>query len=81
MERPSRWISYVYDHPGEQGTSLDAGAVIPEPSLRASVEREAGETLVTVFNDGRVTWARKVTGEFDCTMRIEPYPYDMHTCT
>ncbi|EOD14459.1 hypothetical protein EMIHUDRAFT_211931 [Emiliania huxleyi CCMP1516] len=50
--------------------------------LSEVVERDAGETLVTVRHDGVVTWSQKVTGEFDCSpMSISPYPYDIHTCS
>lgn len=50
--------------------------------LSEVVERDAGETLVTVRHDGVATWSQKVTGEFDCSpMSISPYPYDIHTCS
>lgn len=40
--------------------------------LSETVERDGGETLVTMRNDGTVFWSRKITGEFDCKMHIEP---------
>lgn len=42
--------------------------------------QNVGETLVTVNASGVARWGRKITGEFACSMSIEPYPYDVHEC-
>jgi len=75
------WPSYVYN--GTIQLSKErvwTPELFMQNHLSEVMEREAGETLVTVESNGWATWSQKITGEFDCEMRIEPYPFDIHTC-
>jgi len=77
LEWPARQYSGTIQLPKEQ---------VWTPSLYATnhlselMQREAGDSQVTLRSYGLVSWAQKITGEFDCKMRVEPYPYDIHTC-